>query len=234
MNSQPDISIGDALRAAREQKGQTPSQVAEATHIKVQVIEAMERNEFRKIAAPIYAKGFIKMYAEYLALDPAPLVQRFQAASAPVRSDPVVGPAPAAPSAPRTQIPPVRPRSAAPAAAAKARLPRLQQSGMSVWKSRLIRFGQELRDMLPTSDDVGGRFRSLADRGRGFPIAKVAVGAGIAIVLILCLSMLSRCGRKESAAAKSAAAPPPPPAAGTLRLVQEPPEPYMEPRSAKP
>ena len=30
----------------------------------------MERDDFSRMAAPIYAKGFIRLYAEYLGLDP--------------------------------------------------------------------------------------------------------------------------------------------------------------------
>ena len=32
----------------------------------------MERDDFSRIAAPTYAKGFIKLYADYLGLDPGP------------------------------------------------------------------------------------------------------------------------------------------------------------------
>ena len=69
--------LGKTLRQAREEKGLTISQVAEATRMMTQIIEDLEREDFRRIAAPIYGRGFIKLYAEYLGLDPEPLIQEF-------------------------------------------------------------------------------------------------------------------------------------------------------------
>lgn len=72
-------TLGDVLRAAREKKNQTTSEVAAATNIKVQIIEDLEKNDYGRMSAPIYAKGFIKLYAEHLGLDPAPLVALYKA-----------------------------------------------------------------------------------------------------------------------------------------------------------
>lgn len=71
------MSLGQTLKQAREAKGQTISQVADATRMMVQVVEDLEREDFRRVAAPIYGRGFIKLYAEHLELDPEPLVQEF-------------------------------------------------------------------------------------------------------------------------------------------------------------
>ena len=71
------MSLGESLRLAREEKGQTISQVADATRMMVQIVEDLEREDFRRIAAPIYGRGFIKLYAEHLSLDPEPLVREF-------------------------------------------------------------------------------------------------------------------------------------------------------------
>ena len=70
-------SLGDQLKAAREARGATLSQAAAATRIKVQSLEAMELNDFSQIAAATYARGFIKIYAEYLELEPAPLIDEY-------------------------------------------------------------------------------------------------------------------------------------------------------------
>ena len=69
--------LGETFRLAREEKGQTISQVAEATRMMVQIVEDLEREDFRRIAAPIYGRGFIKLYAEHLGLDPEPLIRDF-------------------------------------------------------------------------------------------------------------------------------------------------------------
>ncbi|MCX6997717.1 MAG: helix-turn-helix domain-containing protein [Kiritimatiellaeota bacterium] len=76
-------SLGPQLKAGRERKGVTASQAAAATRMKVQTIEALEREDFARIPAPMYVKGFIKIYAEYLGLDPAPLLLDYQQRHAP-------------------------------------------------------------------------------------------------------------------------------------------------------
>jgi transcriptional regulator with XRE-family HTH domain len=68
---------GSSLREAREAKGLSMSDVASSTHIKVQIIEDLEENDFSRIAAPIYGKGFIKLYAEFLGLEPQPLLDAY-------------------------------------------------------------------------------------------------------------------------------------------------------------
>ena len=73
------IEFGETLRKTREQKGLTTSQVAQTTHLLVQQIEALEREDFSKIAAPIYGRGFVKLYCEALGLDPKPFVEEFMA-----------------------------------------------------------------------------------------------------------------------------------------------------------
>ncbi len=71
------MSIGQQFRAAREMKILTVSQAALATRIKTQLVESMERDDFSGFAAPTYAKGFIKLYAEFLGLDPHPLIDEY-------------------------------------------------------------------------------------------------------------------------------------------------------------
>ena len=71
--------LGATLRNARLAKGVTTSQAAQVTRIKVQTLESIESDDFSSIAAPIYCKGFIKIYAEYLGLDPVPLIEEYKA-----------------------------------------------------------------------------------------------------------------------------------------------------------
>ena len=76
-------TLGQILKEAREKKGVTASQAAAATRMKIQTIEALERDDFSRIAAPMYAKGFIKLYAEYLGLDATPLIREYMDLHAP-------------------------------------------------------------------------------------------------------------------------------------------------------
>jgi hypothetical protein len=71
------MSMGEILRTAREQRALSTSTAAESTHMKVQIIEDLENEDFRRIAAPIYGRGFVKLYAEFLELDAAPLIREF-------------------------------------------------------------------------------------------------------------------------------------------------------------
>jgi transcriptional regulator with XRE-family HTH domain len=71
------MALGNILRTAREQQGLTTSQVADATHMLAQVVEELEREDFRRFAAAIYGRGFVRLYAEYLGIDPLPLVKEF-------------------------------------------------------------------------------------------------------------------------------------------------------------
>ncbi|HBA83129.1 MAG TPA: hypothetical protein DCZ95_03450 [Verrucomicrobia bacterium] len=93
-------TIGQIFKEARLKKNVTPSQAAGATRMKVQHIEALERDDFKSMAAPTYAKGFIRLYAEYLALDPVPLLKQYadQVNAAPPSRKPAVMAPPPAPS----------------------------------------------------------------------------------------------------------------------------------------
>ncbi len=71
------IEFGQTLRAAREAKGLTTRQVADKTHMMVQMVENLEKEDFSKIVAPIYGRGFVKLYCEAVDIDPKPLIAEF-------------------------------------------------------------------------------------------------------------------------------------------------------------
>ncbi len=117
------MSIGTTLRAARESKGYTISYVAELTNIMVRVIEDLESDNFKRIAAPIYGRGFIKLYAGILGLDPDPLLDEYNAiVSGGDRR-------PADPPPPITPRPPVA--ATAPAGDEKSALARILEQRMA-------------------------------------------------------------------------------------------------------
>ena len=70
-------TVGEQFRKARESRGASLSEAAAATRIKFQHIEAMEQDDFSKMAAAAYAKGFIKIYAEFLHLPARPLIDQY-------------------------------------------------------------------------------------------------------------------------------------------------------------
>lgn len=71
------IEFGKTLREAREAKGYTVSQLAEKTHIMHQIVEEMEIERFTRIPAPIYGRGFVKLYCEAVGLDPKPFIAAY-------------------------------------------------------------------------------------------------------------------------------------------------------------
>ena len=71
------MSLGQTLRAAREAKGLSTSELAARTHLLVQIVEGLENEDFRRIPAPIYGRGFVKLYCETVGLEPKPLQAEF-------------------------------------------------------------------------------------------------------------------------------------------------------------
>ena len=71
------MSFGLTLRAAREAKGLSTSELAARTHLLVQIVEGLENEDFRRIPAPIYGRGFVKLYCETVGLEPKPLQAEF-------------------------------------------------------------------------------------------------------------------------------------------------------------
>jgi cytoskeleton protein RodZ len=87
------------LRVARERRGRTLVEVSSGTRIPVRHLRALERDApLEAFPAPAYARFFLREYAEYLDLDPDPLLQGFEARHAPVEEPP---PPPARRSLPR-------------------------------------------------------------------------------------------------------------------------------------
>lgn len=64
-----DDSLGEWLRTSREEHGYDFDRVERDTRISRGYIEAMEREHFDTLPAPVYARGFVRSYARYLGLD---------------------------------------------------------------------------------------------------------------------------------------------------------------------
>ena len=111
------IEFGRTLVAAREAKGYTIEQIAEATHMSPSTVEDLEKEDFTRIAAPIYGRGFVKLYCEAVGLDPKPMVAEFMDIfngnhDTGIKERPIKVPVPAAPVAPEpppAEKPPIAP-----------------------------------------------------------------------------------------------------------------------------
>ncbi len=67
-------NIGATLRDARVKRGLTVEQVAQETRISNRFLQALEAEQFDALPAPVYVRGFLRSYANFLRLDPAPLL----------------------------------------------------------------------------------------------------------------------------------------------------------------
>lgn len=66
--------VGEKLKAARLDKGVSLEEVHKHTRIHLNVLRAIEDDTYINVS-PIYLRGFVKMYAQYLGIDPAALLK---------------------------------------------------------------------------------------------------------------------------------------------------------------
>lgn len=71
-------SIGEALKAKRTEKGLSLKDVFEATKITMQNLAALEENRFDAFANKVYARAFLRDYANYLGLDSTEMLQNYE------------------------------------------------------------------------------------------------------------------------------------------------------------
>ena len=75
--------IGDTLRKERERQRMTIQDVEDGTSIRASYIEAIEKGEYDKMPGRVYAKGFVKNYANFLNLNGEEIVKQFVAEVSP-------------------------------------------------------------------------------------------------------------------------------------------------------
>ena len=69
--------FGQMLRDARERRGVSLRQIANATKISVAVLDALERNDISKLPGGIFGRAFVRSYAVEVGLDPEATIQAF-------------------------------------------------------------------------------------------------------------------------------------------------------------
>ena len=72
------LSPGQMLSAARVQQNLTQREVAETLHITIHYVNAIEHDEHDKLPGAIFAKGYIKRYAEIMALDETAVMAAYE------------------------------------------------------------------------------------------------------------------------------------------------------------
>ncbi|NLG68077.1 MAG: helix-turn-helix domain-containing protein, partial [Firmicutes bacterium] len=63
--------LGAMLREAREARGLSLQAVSERTRIRAPFLEAIEEGRYEELPGPVYTRGFLKLYARAVGLDPA-------------------------------------------------------------------------------------------------------------------------------------------------------------------
>ena len=69
--------FGPSLRKERERQGISLQELAAATKVSVELWEAMERNDFSRWPAGVFARAFIRDYARAIGLDSDSVVNEF-------------------------------------------------------------------------------------------------------------------------------------------------------------
>lgn len=73
------VSVGERLRAAREEKGLTLEEIASQTRIPRRHLESVEASDWERLPAPTYTIGFAKSYAAAVGLDRAEIGEQLRA-----------------------------------------------------------------------------------------------------------------------------------------------------------
>jgi len=69
--------FGRRLREARERKGVSVRQIANATKISVAALEALERNDISRLPGGIFSRAFVRAYAIEVGLEPEEIIRDF-------------------------------------------------------------------------------------------------------------------------------------------------------------
>jgi len=72
------VSFGQKLREAREEKGLRLEDVSRTTRVRIRYIEALEHDDFDAMPQDVFVRGFVRMYADCLQLDPDPLIADYR------------------------------------------------------------------------------------------------------------------------------------------------------------
>ena len=72
------FEIGNTLREARVRRGLTLQQAEEDTKIRVKYVQALENEDWDVLPGATYVKGFLRIYAVYLGLDPGTMIDEYR------------------------------------------------------------------------------------------------------------------------------------------------------------
>ena len=85
-------TIGQRLKAEREEQRLTLEKVFEATRIRVQYLQALEEDDLSVMPSPVQARGYLRNYAEYLGFDVDKMLHDLREQNAQPSTGEVIGP----------------------------------------------------------------------------------------------------------------------------------------------
>jgi len=72
------FSMVNKLKEAREQKGITLVKASEDTRISIKFLESLEKDDYKIFPAEVYLRGFLRIYAKYLGLNPKEILEEYE------------------------------------------------------------------------------------------------------------------------------------------------------------
>jgi len=94
-------SLGQYLKKLREERGFALEDVAEETKLREKYLRALEQDRFEALPAEVYAKLFLKVYAQFLKIDKKELYSRYESQRTPAQRK-------AVPTTPERKLPRAR------------------------------------------------------------------------------------------------------------------------------
>ena len=70
-------SPGAQLARARDERGVSQREIADALNLPIHVVDAIEAGDKNRLPAHVFTRGYVRAYAKLLELDPDPLVTAF-------------------------------------------------------------------------------------------------------------------------------------------------------------
>ncbi|MFO7760007.1 MAG: helix-turn-helix domain-containing protein [Thermodesulfobacteriota bacterium] len=70
-------SLGIWLRKERLKKGLNLQEIADGTCIHIATLRALEEDDDSRMPAEVFTRGFLRLYAEYIGIDPGDILKRY-------------------------------------------------------------------------------------------------------------------------------------------------------------
>ncbi|MHB8573901.1 MAG: helix-turn-helix domain-containing protein [Dehalococcoidia bacterium] len=80
--------LGEILEQTRLERGLTLDEAERATHISRRYLHALEAEDYSVFAAPVFTRGFLRTYSQYLGLDPNAALAMLPDSPEPIEPEP--------------------------------------------------------------------------------------------------------------------------------------------------